>query len=217
MSNFSGVIFDLDGTLVDSLPDIADAMNRTLRYFGYPVYSYEEYKYMVGSGLKNLVYKALPEDKKGDRYINETLLLMMREYGKSYADKTVLYEGIPELLDALTLKGCKLSVLSNKADSLTQKIVSALFTGRKFEVILGASERFPRKPAPDAALFIAERMNIPPGNILYTGDTNIDMQTANAAGMYAVGVSWGFRKREELEESGAETIINHPMDLMELL
>ncbi|MCC8147132.1 MAG: HAD family hydrolase [Bacteroidales bacterium] len=216
-NNFSAVLFDLDGTLVDSLIDIADAMNRTLTHFGYPVFNYGAYKYFVGNGLRTLVYKCLPEDKKEDRYVNETLAVMMIEYGKSYSNKTVLYPGISGLLDELTSKGYKLAVLSNKADNLTQKIASILLRQWKFEIIMGATEQFPRKPSPDAALFIAEKLNVYPENIMYLGDTNADMQTANAAGMYAVGVTWGFRERKELEENGAREIIDHPKDLIPLL
>jgi len=217
MNNFSAVIFDLDGTLADSLQDIADAMNRTLTHFNYPVYNYEEYKYFVGKGLKSLVYQCLPEGRKEEKYINETLSVMMMEYEKSCTNETALYKGISELLTALINKDYKLAILSNKADTLTQKIVNRLFNNWEFSVVLGANERFPRKPAPDAALFIADEMNIDTKEILYLGDTDIDMKTANAAGMYAVGVSWGFRTKEELAENGAKQIIDYPTDLLNLL
>ena len=212
--NFSAVIFDLDGTLIDSLMDIADAMNRTLTFFNYPTFNYSEYKYLVGNGLRSLVYKCLPIDRRDDKNTNEVLTVMMKEYKKSYADKTILYAGVPTLLDALTNKKIKLSVLSNKADSLTQMLADKLLAKWKFEVILGATDQFSRKPSPEAALFIAEQVKILPKNTLYIGDTNVDMQTANAAGMYAVGVTWGFRERKELEDNGAKQIIDHPMDLM---
>ena len=217
MNNFSAIVFDLDGTLADSLADIADAMNRTLKQFNYPDYSYEEYKYLVGNGLKNLVYKALPQNKKEDKFVEETLEVMMREYNKSYADKTTLYKGIPELLDVLSERKYKMAVLSNKADELTQKITSVLLDKWKFEVILGASNKFARKPSPDSALFMAEKMNALPENILYLGDTDVDMQTANSAGMFSVGVTWGFRERKELEENGAKLIIDYPTDLIKYL
>jgi phosphoglycolate phosphatase len=139
---------------------------------------------------------------------------MMEEYEKSCIHKTVLYDGIPELLDALTANNYKLAVLSNKADSLTQKIAGQLLNNWKFEIILGTNDCFPRKPAPDSALFIAKTMQLVPEKILYLGDTNTDMQTAHAAGMYPVGVSWGFRPRKELEDSGAGFIIDYPTDLL---
>ncbi len=217
MNSIRAIIFDLDGTLVDSLIDIADAMNRTLMHFNHPVHDYDAYKIFVGNGLKTLVYRCLPEDKKDEEHVEECLRHMMREYGKTYADKTHLYEGISEMLDQLSERGLKLAILSNKADELTQKICSQLLSQWNFEVIMGASERFPRKPEPDAALFIAKTMHIATENILYVGDTNVDMKTANAAGMFAVGVTWGFRTRKELEENDAKAIIETPLELIELL
>jgi phosphoglycolate phosphatase len=217
MNSFRSVIFDLDGTLVDSLVDIADAMNRTLIRFGFPSFDYESYKYFVGNGLKNLVYQCLPNDKKQEAQVMECLKVMMEEYGKSYAEKTRLYDGIPELLDTLTKRNLKLAVLSNKADELTQKIGSELLNNWRFDIILGANERFPRKPDPESALYIAKELNVSPQNTLYLGDTNIDMKTANAAGMYALGVTWGFRTKEELSENGAKAIIDHPLELLTFL
>ncbi len=213
MNTIRAVIFDLDGTLVDSLADIADAMNRTLIRFDYPIHTYESYKYFVGNGLKNLVYQCIPIEKRTEEEVLDCLSVMMFEYGKTYADKTVLYKGIPELLNALTEKGIQLAVLSNKADELTQKICNKLLKNWPFEIIMGASERFPRKPDPASALYIAQTLEINPSEILYAGDTNVDMKTARAAGMFATGVTWGFRTREELEENGANAIIDHPMEL----
>jgi phosphoglycolate phosphatase len=191
-------------------------MNRTLEHFGYPTHPLEAYNYFVGKGLKNLVQICLPEDKKEEKFVEETLAVMMAEYEKSCIHKTVLYNGIPELLDALTANHYKLAVLSNKADSLTQKIAKQLLSPWKFEIIMGANDCYPRKPAPDSALFIANQMQIAPENILYLGDTSTDMQTARAAGMYPVGVSWGFRSRKELEENGAGLIIDYPTDLLKV-
>lgn len=214
MNKFTGVIFDLDGTLVDSLQDIADAMNQTLTQFNYSTYNYEQYKYFVGNGLKNLVTECLPPDKKDEKTVNTTLEVMMKNYGENYLHKTALYPGIPELLDGLTDERYKLAILSNKADILTKKIAAKLLQNWKFEIILGASDQFPRKPEPNAALYIADIIKINPENILYVGDTNVDMKTANAAGMYPVGVTWGFRTRKELEENGAKLIIDYPTDLL---
>ncbi len=217
MNTTQAIIFDLDGTLVDSLADIADATNRALSLFGYPVHGYEAYKYFVGNGIKNLVYESLPENKKDETSVMECLEVMMKEYRKSHAEKTKLYDGIPELLDLLTEKKLRMAILSNKADELTQLICSKLLDKWHFEIIMGANDRFPRKPNPESALYIANEMNILPQNILYLGDTNVDMQTANAAGMFAVGVTWGFRKREELLENGAKEIIDNPLELLKLL
>ena len=217
MHQFSAVLFDLDGTLANSLYDIADAMNRTLLRFDCSIYDYESYRYFVGRGLKDLVIQCLPEERRGEKEVDEVLAVMMEEYGKSYVDKTVLYDGIPELLDALVAKDYKLTVLSNKADELTQQVAEHLLSDWPFDIILGATEHFPRKPAADSALHIAGELGVAPENMLYLGDTNIDMQTANAAGMYAVGVTWGFRPRKELEENGAKMIIDFPLDLLKII
>ncbi len=214
MNTIRTIIFDLDGTLADSLADIADAMNNSLVHFGYPVHDYQAYKYFVGNGIKNLVYKSLPEDKKDEENVMKCLEVMMEGYRKSYAEKTTLYDGIPELLDLLSEKKIKMAILSNKADELTQKICAKLLNKWHFEIILGATEYFPRKPNPESALYIAKEMAVLPQDILYLGDTNVDMQTANAAGMFAVGVTWGFRKREELLENGAKAIIDQPSELL---
>ncbi len=216
MKNYQAVIFDLDGTLVDSLTDIADSMNNILLRFGYPTYSYEAYKYFVGNGLKNLVYNCLPEGEKTEEKATHCLSAMMEEYGKHYADKTHLYNGISELLDFLVLNKMKLAVLSNKADEITKKICNRLLSQWHFDIILGATENFPRKPAPNAALYISKQLNINTEKFLYLGDTNIDMKTANASGMFSVGVTWGFRTRQELQEGGAKMIIDFPTDLLSL-
>jgi phosphoglycolate phosphatase len=214
MQNYKAVIFDLDGTLIDSLYDIADSMNSILFHNGYPTFDYEAYKHFVGNGLKNLVYNCLPEDKNNEENVVRCLSMMMDEYGRHYADKTHLYGGIAELLDELTGAGVKISILSNKADELTQKICKKLFNNWHFEIILGASDQFPRKPDPRSALYVARFMEIEPEEILYAGDTNVDMKTANAAGMFAVGVSWGFRSREELKDNNAQLIIDKPSELI---
>ncbi len=215
-NNYQTIIFDLDGTLVNSLEDIADAMNRTLIRFGYPAHPYQSYKYFVGNGLKNLVYQSLPQENKNEEDVILCLQVMMEEYGRSYAEKTKLYEGIADLLDYLTQKKIKMAVLSNKADVLTQKIASKLLKNWSFEIILGASKQFPHKPDPEAALFIASKMNALPENILYLGDSNVDMKTANAAGMFPIGAAWGFRTREELFENGAKIVIDRPQELIDI-
>ncbi len=213
MYKYQAVIFDLDGTLADSLEDIADAMNRTLTKFGFPVHEYKDYKYFVGKGLKNLTISCLPENERNDETVEKCFRFLMEDYRQNYLVKTKLYDGISDLLDDLDKKGLKLAVLSNKTDEITQSICNVILKYWHFEVILGFSDTFPRKPKPDAALFIAKQLNVSPEKMLYLGDTGIDMRTACAAGMFPVGVTWGFRKREELEEYGAKLIINHPMEL----
>jgi len=215
--NFSAVIFDLDGTLADTLEDIADNMNRVLAGRGFPVHEYDAYRFYVGNGLKNMVTQSLPESVRTDAVIAACHDGMVAEYHENYINKTRLYEGIPELLDTLSLQGIKLAVLSNKADLLTQKICNDLLINWKFEIIMGGSDRFPRKPDPASALFIAEQLGVVPANICYLGDSDVDMKMAIAAGFYPVGAGWGFRPKKELIENGAKFVIDHPTELVEFL
>ena len=211
--NYRAVIFDLDGTLADTLEDIADNMNRVLAGSGFPVHEYDAYRYHVGNGLRNLVIRCLPENARTEAVITTCHERMVAEYHSNYINKTRLYDGIPELLDWLSWQRIKMAVLSNKADPLTQKICNHLLKNWNFEAIMGASERFPRKPNPASALFVSEQIGIAPSGICYLGDSDVDMKTAIAAGCYPVGVSWGFRPKKELVENGARRIIDHPLEL----
>ncbi|MDR2847983.1 MAG: HAD family hydrolase, partial [Bacteroidales bacterium] len=178
---FRAVIFDLDGTLADTLEDIADTVNRTLTANGFPTHSYDAYRFMVGNGLKNLVAQSLPEAAGTDAAINACHAQVVADYTQHYINKTQLYEGIPALLDGLTQAGFKMAVLSNKADAITQKKCSTLLQRWHFDAILGANDRFPRKPNPQAALFLAAEMGTAAAEVLYLGDSDVDMRTALAA------------------------------------
>ena len=212
--NFSAVIFDLDGTLADTLEDIADNMNRVLAGMGFPIHAYDAYRIFVGNGLKNLVVQCLPESARTDAIIATCYDRMVAEYHLHYIDKTYLYDGIPELLDALSSQGVKLALLSNKADALTKKISAVMLKNWNFEAVIGAGDRFPRKPDPASALFIAKQMGVEPEHVCYLGDSDVDMKTAIAAGFYPVGAGWGFRPKEELVENGARIVIDHPKELL---
>lgn len=214
---FKSVIFDLDGTLINSLQDIADSMNRVLSAKGYPTHDYESYRYFVGKGLLNLVSRTLSEEQKTEKVIHELYTDLLKDYEINCLQKTALYRGIPDLLDALEAKTLKLAVLSNKADNFTKKIANELLSHWHFEAILGAKENLPRKPDPTGALFLSKELGVPSAETLYVGDTSVDMMTAIAAGMFPVGVSWGFRTREELLENGAKVVIDDPKELLSLL
>ena len=142
---------------------------------------------------------------------------MMEEYREHCTDKTKPYQGIGELLDELTKHDIRLSVFSNKVDELTKKVVSTLLPNWNFEVVIGARSNIPRKPNPEGAFLISEKLRIPPADLIYLGDTGIDMQTATSASMYAVGALWGYRTDEELISNGARSLIVHPLDLLKLL
>lgn len=213
---YKAVIFDLDGTLVNSIEDIADAMNMVLKTHNYPTHSYNNYKTLVGSGIKALVINALPKNERTEPLIETCFNDMMDIYKNLCTVKTKPYDGIIDLLNILKSKQLKLSILSNKADALTKKVVTEIFPG-DFSPILGLKSEATKKPNPVVTLEICKSFDILPEETIFIGDTGIDIQTANNAKMLAVGVSWGFRNKKELIEHGAKHILNHPLDLIPLL
>ena len=215
---FQAIILDLDGTLLDTLEDLADSMNGTLSHFGFPVHALEKYKYFVGDGMENLVKRSLPGSAQDDlQVISQCLEMMLQTYERNWNVKSRPYPGIPELLDALSARGLKIAVLSNKPHDFTLKIVDELLPSWRFHPVMGERPPIARKPDPSSALEIANVLGVEPAGFLYLGDTATDMKTANAAGMYAVGVLWGFRNAEELIASGAVRLIAKPAELLLLL
>ena len=214
--DFDGVIFDLDGTLADTLDDIADAMNRVLGGRRLPVHSCASYRLMIGKGLRDLVSQALPAEMRTDETIAACLEQLIADYREHCLVKTHLYDGVADLVGRLRAGGVKLAVLSNKADDLTRRIVGALFDPGTFDVVTGAQRGLPLKPDPAAALLVGDRLGVPPERIAYVGDSGIDMRTATSAGMIAVGAAWGFRTKDELVENGARAVLDHPLELLEL-
>jgi phosphoglycolate phosphatase len=212
---YRAVLFDLDGTLADTLADLANATNWALTQLGCPTHSLESYRYKVGDGNRQLCERALPADKQD--LVDELMRLMADCYNEHYIDETRLYPGIAELVSTLAKRGCKLAVLSNKRDEFTKRIVAHFFKPSPFGAVCGHLQDVPLKPDPTAALQIANELAIPPAEWLYLGDTNTDMRTARAAGMHPIGVLWGFRERKELEDNGAERIIAKPEEVLGLL
>jgi phosphoglycolate phosphatase len=212
---FRAVLFDLDGTLLDSLADLANATNWALAQLGCPTHPLEAYRRFVGDGARQLCARALPVDKQ--ELVDDALRLMRKRYDAHCFDLTRLYPGIPELVSALTERRYRLAVLSNKPDDFTKRMIAHYFKPSPFDVVRGQLPHVPLKPDPTAALQIAEELGVPPAQWLYLGDTNTDMRTATATGMAAVGVLWGFRDREELVESGATHLVAKPQDVLELL
>jgi len=213
---FDAVIFDLDGTLVDTLEDLADAMNRVLSGEQAPVHSYVTYKLLIGKGMRNLVGQALPPEKRSDETIARCYEAMIVDYGEHCLVKTRQYDGVPELVSGLRAAGAKLAVFSNKSDELTRRIVGSLFGPGDFDVVLGAQPGLPLKPDPTVALLISARLGVAPRRIVFLGDSGTDMLTATTAGMIAVGAAWGFRTKDELVENGARAVLDHPLELLEL-
>lgn len=214
---YKAVIFDLDGTLLNTLEDLANSMNQVLKSQRLPTHDIEKYKYFVGNGMYNLVLRTLPPDKREESYVKHCHALVTEEYGKRWADTTKPYKGIPELLDKLTALKYRLAVLSNKPHEFTSLIITKLLRDWSFDAAFGERPGIPRKPNPAGALEIASLFNIPPEEFLYLGDTGTDMVTAKAAGMHAVGVLWGFRKADELLKNGADLLIKTPADIFEIL
>jgi phosphoglycolate phosphatase len=215
--DYKAVIFDMDGTLLDTLMDIGDATNLVLKSRGFPQHEIEKYKLFVGRGARKLMEQALPENALEDDLIEDCVNSFLEEYQKTWDQHADLYEGIADLLNELEIQGIRKSILSNKPDFFTKAFASKYLEKWNFEEVVGHSELIPRKPDPKGAFLIAEKMNLTPDQFLYLGDTNIDMQTANTAGMKPVGVLWGFRTREELVSAGAQVLLEKPMDLFDYL
>jgi len=215
---YKAVLFDLDGTLLNTLNDLADTANRVLASRGFPTHPLDAYRYFVGEGAAKLIFRALPYEKRqDDQCIQACTKAFYEDYDLNWNVSTRPYEGVPEMLDALSARNIKLAVLSNKPDHFTQKCVGEFLSKWNFEPVFGLRENVPRKPDPIGALEVATRLNLPPSGFIYVGDTSIDMQTANAAGMFAVGVEWGFRPVKELKDAGAQMIIEHPSAILDLL
>lgn len=214
---FKAIIFDLDGTLVNSLEDIANSMNGVLQKRNLQVHETENYKTFIGNGLRNLVSTTLPEAQRDDAVIQLCLDEMLAHYSENCLVKTQLYEGIPALLDELVKRGIKLAIFSNKKDELTKKIAAQLLNKWPFEVVVGMTTEERRKPSPEVPIEIANKLGLQPGEIIFAGDSGVDMQTAVNSGMYAAGVTWGFRTAEELTKNGADVLIHYPADFFNIL
>lgn len=216
MMKYKAILFDLDGTLLNTLNDIGNAANRVLSRHNFPVHPMDDYRYFVGDGIRTLIVRALPPDKRDASLISACVDEFNREYDKTWNIETALYPGVEDMLDLVQDRGFRLAVFSNKPHEFTQNCVDAFFPYREFEAVLGIKESIPHKPDPTGALTIARRIGIAPASFLYLGDTGTDMQTACAAGMYPVGALWGFRSSDELTENGAKALVSHPTEVPEL-
>lgn len=214
---YQAIMFDLDGTLLDTLDDLADAMNATLAENGYPVHQYPFYRTAVGDGAGKLVERSLPPEHRTPDVVEAARQRMREHYANCWNVKTHPYDGISELIQQLASLPIPIAVLSNKPEPATLECTHFFFPADPFTIVRGAREQVPLKPDPTAALDIARELNIPAQSWLYVGDTNTDMQTAVRAGFCAVGVTWGFRDRAELEANGAHHIIDHPAELLRLI
>ncbi len=211
------IIFDLDGTLVDSIDDLADSMNTVLREMKFPEHPVSSYYTFVGMGIRKLVVDALPVFHRDEKTVEECFERMTQLYEQNINNKTRLYPGIEEMLDSVVKNGVSISVLSNKADNLTKKVVYKVLKKWNFDFVMGPGSDSKRKPNPENVLHISTSLGVDPTEVAYVGDTGTDMKTANKADMLAVGVLWGFRSEKELRENGADKIIETPKQLSELV
>ncbi|RMG40407.1 MAG: HAD family hydrolase [Planctomycetota bacterium] len=214
---FDAVVFDLDGTLLDTLQDLADASNAVLAELGFPQHPVPAYREFVGSGVRVLFERCLPPDARRDEVIDRCAELFREHYGRHWNRNTRPYPEVPELLDALAARGIAMAVLSNKPHEFTRRCVEEFLPRWSFAVVLGQTDTRPRKPDPAAALEIAERIGVGPQRVAYVGDTSVDMQTARNAGMFPVGATWGFRSAEELKQHGAAALAHRPLELLRVV
>jgi phosphoglycolate phosphatase len=214
---YNAVIFDLDGTLLDTLQDLVNTLNTVLSAHDYPTHTLDECRFLVGHGMRELVRKALPEGIGEEKTIDLLLKELMEEYTYNWNVHTRPYPGIAPLLDGITERGIKMAILSNKADHFTRLCAESLLASWRFDVIMGHHSGIAPKPDPEGALLVAGMLGEDPSAILYVGDSGIDMLTASRAGMYPLGVLWGFRPKSELLEFGAKSVVEHPDEIVELL
>lgn len=215
-ARFDAVLFDLDGTLLDTIDDIMASMNAVLAVNGLPLHGPDAYRRFVGDGVEELVRRALPASRADSAGTGALVADYRREYARRWRDHSRPYPGVPELLARLQAKGVRLGVLSNKTDAFVSEMVSALLDRRAFTCLAGARPGIPLKPDPAPALAAARDLGVAPDRTLFVGDSDIDMQTARAAGMAAAAALWGFRPEAELRRAGARFLLARPLDVLSL-
>lgn len=212
------VVFDLDGTLNDTIASIKRSADEALGRFGFGPYTVEQYKYFVGDGAAVLVERCL--EAGGDKehvHFEEAYAEYQKVFEQYCMYRVKPYEGIRELLSALRERGVKLAVLSNKPHKRTEEVIHEIFGEDCFDIVLGQREGIQRKPSPEGVFYILKQLGLTAEEILYLGDTGTDMQTGKSAGAFTVGALWGFRTKEELEENHADVIIENPLKLLDYL
>lgn len=210
------VLFDLDGTLVNSLKDLAAAGNFALSFFGFSVHEEEKYKYFVGNGIPNLIYRILPEANRDEQTHKKVMKKFYEHYNVHYADNTAAYDGIYELITALKKSGIRIAVVTNKAEAAAREVVNSIFGGT-FDAVYGQRPEIPTKPNPALALMAMKELGVKPEECIFMGDSETDVKTGVNSGAVPVGVLWGFRKADELLSGGAKYLINKPCELLEVI
>ncbi|MDO9591743.1 MAG: HAD-IIIA family hydrolase [Erysipelotrichaceae bacterium] len=211
-----GIIFDLDGTLLDTLEDIADSANEALVASGFEPHPLNEYRFFVGNGVENLVKMMLPKDTQ-QQVIDRVIDGFQQAYNRNYANKCQPYPGIMSLIDELIKRGYKMGVCSNKPDAFTQVMVDLYFKDVDFVAVTGERKDLPRKPNAAMVHFILDKMDLGTDECLFIGDSDVDVKTANNAGLKSVGVEWGFRPIQELIDANVTYTVSHPKEILDLL
>ncbi|MFI3288855.1 MAG: HAD-IA family hydrolase [Rikenellaceae bacterium] len=211
------VIFDLDGTLLDTIGDLAASCDEVLRRHNMATYSLDDYKHFVGNGIVRLVERAIPDSLRSEEFIAELRKEFVAYYFENIDKHTVIYPQIMWLLEELQRRDIKIAVASNKFQEGVRKLVASFFPDIQFEAVLGQRPNIPLKPDPQIVNDIIQLTSYSQKQILYVGDSGIDMETAKAAGIESIGVTWGFRSREELVESGANHIVDSPEEILKLI
>lgn len=214
-SKYKIAIFDMDGTILDTLTDIYNAINYALKFYNQPVRSYDEVRTFVGNGLRKLTERAVPTGSS-EELIEKVCQELITYYGKHSTDNTAPYEGINKVIARLKERGIVTAVVSNKADFAVQKLAKGYFEGL-FDYAIGEQTGFATKPAPDMVLEILNRAGISKEEAVYIGDSDVDLMTAKNSGMDCIAVTWGFRGLDFLIEHGAGIIANKPEDLLDLI
>lgn len=214
---YKAVIFDLDGTLLDSLEDIADTVNTILDSFGFPVHHKEVYKKFVGDGIQVLAERSFPLGECTDANVKRFVSLMRSEYAKRWHNKSRLYDGIPGLLADLVSNDMPIAILSNKPHEFTVQVVAHFLADWSFTHVYGAQAGIPKKPEPSSLLHVVREIGCAPHECIYLGDSDVDMQTAKRAGVCGIGALWGFRDRAELDANGAVAIVESPSDVLKYI
>lgn len=210
------VVFDLDGTLINSLEDLAVATNYTMELNGYPTHPISDYNMFVGNGISKLIERAMPPQEVCEEKVASLRKCFLEYYNKHYMDKTDSYKGMPELVDYLHKEGYKLAVITNKVEFMAEKIITKLY-GNSFDLIYGQRDNVPTKPDPTLTLMAMNDLNVTPQECAFLGDSGVDMKTAINSGALPIGVLWGFRDMNELKANGAKYIINEPCKLIEII
>ncbi len=211
------IIFDLDGTLLNTIDDLGSAVNYALTQWGYPIHDISSYPQFVGNGIKKLIERAMPEDARTEENIEKLRTHFTKYYNQYNTDLTTPYKGITELLSQLNNNGIKLAVASNKYQSAVEKLITHFFPKIPWVAIEGQKDKYPAKPDPAIVFDILSKCPTCPKNVLYVGDSGVDIETSRRAGIESVGVTWGFRPVAELIEHNADNIIDTPHEIMDIV